>query len=291
MNLSFSRGGWWGVALLLAGAVAAGGAEPVRFALLSDTHVTRGTAEDQPRYRPRFESVIAAVNAEKVRFVLIAGDLTQNGSPDEIADFKKLVAGFTAPVHFVPGNHDIGNKLIPGKGGDKTPRPAAFAAFEENLGPSFYLRTVAGVRLIGLNSPILGSGLPLEEKMWAFLERELAHPAAAPTIVFTHYPLFVKTVDEPGGEYWSIEPGPRARLLALLKQGGVRIVLSGHLHRPLTHHLDGMVLVSTLPVSFGLPRTLHVQGWTLVTLPGDGSEPQFESRLVNDSPAERIVSP
>jgi hypothetical protein len=88
-------------------------------------------------------------------------------------------------------------------------------------------------------------------------------------------------VDEPGGEYWNVEPAPRARLLALLKRGGVHILLTGHLHRPLTNHLDGMVLVSTLPVSFGLPRALHVQGWTLVTLPGDGREPQFETRLVN----------
>src|SRR5258708_38934144 len=114
MRHSFSRGFWQGITLLVASA-AAFAAEPIRFALLSDPHVNRGTAEDQPQYRPRFESVIAAINAEKVSFVLIAGDLTQNGFPEEIADFKKLVAGFAAPVHYVPGNHDVGNKVIVGK--------------------------------------------------------------------------------------------------------------------------------------------------------------------------------
>ena len=267
--------------VLLFAAATALAAEPIRFALLSDPHVNRGTAEDQPLYRPRFESVIAAINAEKVSFVLIAGDLTQNGKPEEIADFKKLAAGFTAPVHYVPGNHDVGNKRIAGKT-DPVVTPARTTAFEESLGPSFYARTMAGVRLIGVNSPILGAGVPLEEKQWTFLERELASPAAMPTIVFMHHPLFVKTADEPGGEYWNVEPEPRARLIALLKRGGVHIVLTGHLHRALTNRLDDMVLVSTLPVSFGLPRAKNLQGWTLVTLPGDGREPQFETRLVSN---------
>jgi hypothetical protein len=146
------------------------------------------------------------------------------------------------------------------------------------------------VRLIGVNSPILGSGIPLEEKMWTFLDHELAAPSPEPTIVFMHYPLFVRSADEPGGEYWNIEPAPRARLLALLKRGGVQLVLSGHLHRPLTHRLDGMILVSTLPVSFGLPRAIDAQGWTLVTLPGDGTEPRFEPRVVNGMSAAQSPS-
>lgn len=47
--------------------------QPVILALVSDTHTTRGTQEDQPLYRGRFEKAIAAVNAAKVDAVLIAG--------------------------------------------------------------------------------------------------------------------------------------------------------------------------------------------------------------------------
>ena len=42
--------------------------------------------------------------------------------------------------------------------------------------------------MVGVNSPILGSGLPLGEKMWLFLEREIAVPVAAPTISIMHQP-------------------------------------------------------------------------------------------------------
>ncbi len=274
--------GFWTSCLLSLGlaATALAAAAPIRFALVSDPHVNRGTAEDQPLYRGRFERVIAAVNAEKVSFVLITGDLTQGGKPVESDDFKQLVTGFTAPVHYVPGNHDVGGKRIAGK--DAGPTEARVQAFEDKLGPSFYVHPEAGLRLIGINSAILGSGLPVEEKMWALLDHELAQPGATPTIVFSHYPLFLKTPDEPGGEYWNIEPAPRARLLALLKRGGVQLMLSGHLHYSLTNHVDGIWFLSTLPVSFGLPRAKNLQGWTLVTLPTDGTDPQFETRLVKD---------
>ena len=242
--------------------------EPVRIALLSDTHTNRGTNEDQTLYRGRLDQVIAAVNRARVKLVLIAGDLTQDGKPAEIADFKKQIKGFRAPVWFVPGNHDAGNKKIPGK--SNGPDPARVAAIEAAFGPTFFTRRRAGVRVIGINSPILGSGLPLEEKMWAFLAKELAAPGTRPTILFSHYPLFVETPDEAGGDYWNIEPAPRARLLRWLKQGDVRTVLTGHLHRDLVNRADGILFVTTRPVSFGLPKGKQPEGWTLITLPEQG---------------------
>src|ERR1041384_4036758 len=69
----------------------------VRFALVSDTHTTRGTQGDQPLYKGRLDQVIAAVNAADVNAVLIAGDLTQSGKPEEMADFRAQIRGFRAP--------------------------------------------------------------------------------------------------------------------------------------------------------------------------------------------------
>lgn len=259
----------------------AGHAEPpIRIALVSDTHTTRGADEDQPRYRGRLDRVIAAVNAAQVDLVVIAGDLTQNGKPEEIDDFKKQIEGFRAPVYYVPGNHDVGGKRIAGK--DNGPPAARVEAYERGLlGPSFFARESAGVRMIGVNSPILGSGLPLEAEMWGFLEKELARPATKPTVLFMHYPLFVKTPEEPGGAYWNVEPEPRGRLLALLKQGGVRTVLTGHLHYQLINRHDGILFVTTPPVSFGLPRGIQLEGWTLVTLPPQG-EAQIEFQTIKE---------
>ena len=239
-----------------------------RIAHVSDTHVNRSTNADQRRYRGHLEQVIAQVNAAKVDFVVITGDLTENGSPEELADFRDQIQGFHARVFSVPGNHDLGNKVLPGKKTELT--PFRVARFEMRQGPATFVRECAGVRVIGVNSPICGSGFAHEKKMWRFLEKELGHPSAKPTVVFLHYPPFLKTADEGGGDYWNIEPEPRRRLLALLKQGGVRTVLSGHLHRDLLNRHDGILYVTTRPVSFGLPKGKQPEGWTLVTLRREG---------------------
>src|SRR5205807_380749 len=127
-----------------------------------------------------------AVNAAAVNLVLIAGDLTEDGKPEQIADFLEQIKGFAAPVCFVPGNHDIGNKLVPGKESESGLNPFRVARFEMRCGPSFFARERAGLRIIGLNSPIFGSGFAREKAMWRFLEKELAQPSTMPTIVFMH---------------------------------------------------------------------------------------------------------
>lgn len=251
-----------------------------RIALVSDTHATRGVSGEEPRYRGRLDKVMAAVNAARVDMVLIAGDLTQDGKPEELTDFKTQIKGFAAPVWVVPGNHDIGNKIVRGKERETTLNPFRLARFEMRVGPSFYARECAGLRVIGLNSPIFGSGFAREKAMWRFLEKELARPSAKPTVVFMHYPLFTKTPAE-ASEYWNIEPEPRQRLLTLLRQGGVKTVLSGHLHRPLTKRDQDILFVTTGPVSFGLPSGKQPQGWTLVTVPAQG-EAKAEYKPIAD---------
>jgi alkaline phosphatase D len=255
------------------------GAVRARLALVSDTHVTRGTNEDQASHKARLEKVIADVNAAPVDMVLIAGDLTQDGKATEIADFQKQIKGFLAPVWYVPGNHDVGNKLI----GSQVKRDSVTAwrvrFFERSLGPSFFARERKGLRVIGINSPILGSGLPRERDMWCFLEKELSKSNAPATVLFSHYPPFVKTAAEKGGDYWNIEPEPRQRLLGLLKRASVKTVLTGHLHRELTNRYDGILFVTTPPVSFGLPKEKQPEGWTLVTIPAEG-EARIEFRHI-----------
>jgi 3',5'-cyclic AMP phosphodiesterase CpdA len=252
---------------------------PSRIAFVSDTHCTRSTLEDRPLYRGRFDKVIAAVNAARVDLVLLAGDLTQDGKPEEIADFHAQLRKFRAPAWCVLGNHDCGSKWFPKAEDPLT--AARLARCERALAPSFFARTRAGVRVVGVNSALFGTGLPREQAQWQFLEKEFARPATRPTLLLTHYPLFVKTPDEPGGDYWNIEPEPRARLLELLRAGQVRAVLSGHLHKPLTNHVAGIQMIGTHPVSFGLPRGRQKQGWTLLTVPPTGAV-QAELRYIED---------
>jgi 3',5'-cyclic AMP phosphodiesterase CpdA len=240
-----------------------------RIALLSDPHVNRATNGDAATYKAHFEKAIAQVNAAKVDFVLIAGDLTQSGKPEEFADFKKAIKSIHAPVWFVPGNHDAGHKFNSGHVEGTITRERVETC-EKNLGPSWFSKKRAGVRVLGINSSLLGSGFEREEELWKFLEHELAKPVRMPTILFMHYPLYLKSMDEPGGDYFNMEPAPRRRLYNLLKQGGVKMVLTGHLHRSLVHRQDGILFLTTPPISFGLPRGKQPEGWTLVTIYKDG---------------------
>ena len=154
-----------------------------RIALVADTHLNLETNGEDAAFAPHFDKAIAQVNAARVDFVLIAGDLTQSGKPEEYADFKAKLKAFHAPVWFVPGNHDVGNKFNSGKSEHVT--RARVRDYEEKMGPDWFSTNAAGVRIIGIDSSLLGSGLEREKDMWMFLESELAAPVPVPTL-FVH---------------------------------------------------------------------------------------------------------
>ena len=249
--------------------------EPVvaRIAFLSDTHVNLQTNEPGLSYNRRLDQAIAAVNAAKVDLVLIAGDLTDGGTGEQMALFRRKARRLKAPVLFVPGNHDVG---MVGNGTVKTSiTPHRVKLFNKRLGPSWFAREKAGLRIIGINSCLFGSGLKEEAAQWRFLEKEFARPHAKPTLVLEHFPLFLKSADEPRVGTWNVPPEPRKRLLGLLEQGQVRAVLSGHLHYPITNRLDGILFLGNTTTAFGLPHGLQPEGWMLLSVPRQG-EVRFE---------------
>lgn len=246
-----------------------------RIAFISDTHVNLRTNESGVAYNRRTDEAFAAANAEKVDLVLIAGDLTDGGEPKQMELFKQKVNQLKAPVLFVPGNHDVG---VLGDEKTKTSiTPERVELFAKKLGPNWFAREVAGVRVVGLNSCLFGTGFKEEAEQWKFLEKELAGPHREPTLVLEHYPAFLKTADEPGQGTWNVPPEPRQRLIQLLKRGGVRTLLSGHLHRPIANRLDGILFLSNAAIAFGLPRDKQEEGWMLLTVPREG-EVRFDFR-------------
>jgi 3',5'-cyclic-AMP phosphodiesterase len=249
-----------------------------RIALLSDPHVNRATNGNEANFKEHFEKTIAAVNNEQVDCVLITGDLTQDGKTEEMSDFKAHIQKFKPPVWFVAGNHDVGHKFNSGKN-EGTITPQRMAHFEKELGPAFFATNVSGLYLVGITSSLLGSGLEREQQQWRFLEQEFSKPSGVPKLIFMHYPLFIAEPDEAGGVYFNIEPEPRKRLLSLLKSANVKTVLSGHLHRRLINTTDGVLFLSTPPISFGLPRGKEPEAWTLVTVSENGTA-QYEFRRI-----------
>src|SRR5579884_3340159 len=81
------------------------------FAVLADLHIGEGWPsyagqEDEKTARAR--SAVARINqVPDLRFVLVAGDLTDSAEQTEFDEAKRILDGLRVPYHPVLGNHDI----------------------------------------------------------------------------------------------------------------------------------------------------------------------------------------
>lgn len=207
--------------------------------LISDTHCNEqenfsasaypANAEANPRARHAF----ARLERERPAFIMHLGDMI-NPVPelptyrDAAAQFKEITSSVTAPVHVVPGNHDIGDKPV-GWMPAGTIDPESIAIYEKAFGRHFYAVRHEGVRFLVLNAPLINSGLPQEEEQRNWLETELAENADVRTFVFIHYPLFVSDPDEPGS-YDNIEEPGRSWLIRLVQKYKPEALFAAHVH-------------------------------------------------------------
>ena len=73
-----------------------------KFAVLSDIHVTPGNENDR-----MLRKAVEEINRSDFDYVIICGDLTNEGSDAEINNVKSILDGITsAPLIVLPGNHE-----------------------------------------------------------------------------------------------------------------------------------------------------------------------------------------
>ncbi len=178
--------------------------------------------------------LVDALNADPADLVAISGDLTMRARRREFAQAAEFMAALRAPRLAVPGNHDI------------TP----FSLIERFVDPFRRWRELVSpepepqwldpeVAVLGLNTVSRGGfrrnwadGRVHRGRLVRLLRRLRALPAAAPgmpssvRIVVAHHPLLAP-LDQPDASV--AEKAERA--LKAFAREGVRLVLSGHLHR------------------------------------------------------------
>ncbi|MEZ5908117.1 MAG: metallophosphoesterase [Hyphomicrobiaceae bacterium] len=229
------------------------------FAIISDTHVRPPGGDESSPFpvnllaNGRARQAVALIVAEKPELTFHLGDMV-HPMPSlptfgpAAAEAKRILAPLGKDLHYVPGNHDVGDKPLKGL-------PAEFASeeslalYEQAFGAPWYAVAHGGCRFIILNSSIMNSGLEAERLQRQWLERELAAPDPSRTFVLIHYPPYITQADEPS-HYDNIDEPARSWLLEQIAKARVEAVFSGHVHHFFFNRLAGCHLYVLPPTSF-----------------------------------------
>ena len=168
--------------------------------------------------------------------VVVTGDLTDTGRPEEYRHLVALLAPLSMPIYLIPGNHDERGAL-----------KAAFPAHRYlSTGGEFLHYAVAldGIRLIGLDTVVPGEGgglLCAARLRW--LEEQLDAHRDSPVVILMHHPPFltgVAAMDRVGLRLaYPLEP-------ILRRHPRIERILCGHLHRTIFRDFGGS-LATTCP--------------------------------------------
>jgi len=199
-----------------------------KIALVADLHfgsVPAGLAE----------TLRLALTAHNPDVIVVAGDLTMRSRSREFVEAKAWLAGLTAPLMLLPGNHDVPVWNI----FERFTSP--FARYAKATGaPSMPVFEDARCFVLGLNTTaswhpnlLWQEGIARRTDVFAAEKLLAAAPPEKVRIVATHHPLFAVT------------GLPRARpvrrfgnALDMLARQKVELLMHGHLHQQYAMHLE-----------------------------------------------------
>lgn len=210
-----------------------------KVSIVSDTHVNEREDFSASPYpanaeaNPRARHVFAQINAVDPAFVIHLGDMINpipelSSYVDAAKEFHNLAKDLKAPMHMVPGNHDIGDKPV-------SWMPAGMvcgdyiALYRKHFGKDYFAITHEDCHFIVINSPLINSGDPVEEEQKIWLEGYLAAHRGERMFLFSHYPIYVSDPAEPES-YDNIDEPGRGWLLGLIHGYKPEAVFTAHVH-------------------------------------------------------------
>lgn len=216
-----------------------------RFAVISDLHIglPQTIWQSPKRFHlvevsiPAFELVLEHLETLDLDFLLLPGDLTQDGEPENHAWLQQRLASLSIPAYVVPGNHDIPRV-------EATAKNIAcqeFPFYYQNHGyknpeqPYYTCELLPGVQLVALNSNQFDSQgnqlgcLDTEQLQW--LEEILPSMDDKLVLVMVHHNVIEHLPNQsqhPLGRRYMLDNAPL--LLQILQKYGVKLLFTGHLH-------------------------------------------------------------
>ena len=179
--------------------------------------------------------------------VAVTGDITQAGYPREFAAARDWLDALRCPSLNTPGNHDTPYWSVIGR----LTRP--FGDYARYVGPdNFEPFTAPGLRAIAINTargvqPRLNWSKGQARRRDAMEACRRLSAGEGLKVVICHHPLMEVTGGPMTGRVWGGAAASR-----VLAEGGVDLILTGHVHAPFGH-----------PLPFGDGRTYAVGASTL----------------------------
>jgi 3',5'-cyclic-AMP phosphodiesterase len=232
--------------------------DKVKFAVISDPHISipqqKGITDGFKlglKTQMLTESTIAELNKiPDLKFVLLAGDLTNDAEPWNIDDLRRIMDELKVPYYVVLGNHDL--SLVPHEKKDqpmslsKYTVAGAFIGKSGGMAPgmTYYAHEVAkDLLVIGLDTTMAQTFVPeanlnvyagrVDKGQLRWLETVLKANQKKTVVVLTHHSLVPwheadKTTAHNQWRWFWMENADE--VMALFKKYGVKAVFSGHRH-------------------------------------------------------------
>jgi len=209
------------------------------FGIITDTHIRAPIDDNSSPYavndlaNERAKYAVELLKVQEPEFVIHLGDMVHPLPEMSVYDSacyeaKDIFKPLGDNIHFVPGNHDVGDKPTH-SGPAAIVTKAGLTKYQSQFGPSWKYFNYRDCCFVIINSSLVNASLDDSQDQLEWLESTFVKNAGQRFIVFSHYPLFVHDPDELE-HYDNIANPGRQHLLALFHKHKVEIVFSGHVH-------------------------------------------------------------
>jgi 3',5'-cyclic-AMP phosphodiesterase len=221
---------------------------PFRFAVMSDVQEAIDEVQD----------IYALINTQDgIDFLLGAGDLTEQGTHEQLQRFERELAGLEVPYYTTLGNHELGQS------------PALYQDYYGRGSLSFEYR---GVRFSLLDS----ASATLDPIVLGWLENWLAAGAAGPHVVAMHIPP-LDPIGVRNGAFASRNEA--AKLLGSLAAAGVDLTVYGHIHS--YYHFENAGIPAHVSGGGGaIPERFDDMGRHFLVVDVEPSQQRFDVQVV-----------
>jgi 3',5'-cyclic AMP phosphodiesterase CpdA len=279
-----------------------------RFAILSDPHIAlpHTILTHTNRFHlvevsvPAFKIAIEHLQQLELDFLLIAGDLTQDGEPENHRWLADHLAELPFPVYVVPGNHDV----ISLQSTETHIGLKDFPFYYEQFGYDdpdklyYHQELFPNVQLIGLNSNQFDENGQqigrLDEEQLNWLQTLLPTLQDDLVLVMIHHNVIEHLPGQsrhPLGRRYMLDNAPD--LLGILEDNGVNLLITGHLHvQDIANHRGIYEITTGSLVSYPHPyrvidyqgnqQELQIESFHLQTVPGWENLPDISRQWLGD---------